>query len=227
MRDGPLDTAPMVPRVRVVLVPLLSMIALVDIFSLFHVGIKPWLLPLGLSVDILGAIILATPDVPFIWNRFYAGKITQALERLEDFWRPPIVMHSPSVDDNDDSVNDIYSTGFNEILDALRLKNEVVERAGTPMPSPVSDIEWEKIVRFTFNKVELEHKLEEDGVETKEEERFVMYGPDKNDEHGHVNADWARSVLDDIVTSQERRTRRLGLGILIIGFTQQLVAALL
>lgn len=208
MREGPLDTAPIIPPARIAL-GIIPILVLIDILALCYPGIRPWSQPIGLALDIFGAAVLAAPDVPFIWNRTYAGKVSLGLERLDNRWDIPGYLLSPRADD----IEGVYNTGFNEILNTLWLKGSVLAQSSEPRGNPFEDVEWEKIIRFTFI-----------SMESEEEEQFLMFGPEWNDEYRHENADWVRTVLNDLMSAHERRARRFGLGLLIIGFTQQLVA---
>lgn len=209
MKEGPLDTAPLIPQARIAL-SVIPILLFIDILALCYPAIRPWSQPVGLGLDIFGAAILAAPDIPFIWNRTYPGKISLGIERLDNRWDIPGYLLSPRVDDGDD--DDVYNTGFNEILNTLWLKGITLAQSSIPTGNPFENVEWGDIVRFTFITMEDE-----------EEEQFLMFGPEKDDEHRNENADWVRSVLDDFISAHERRARRLGLGLLIIGFTQQLV----
>lgn len=88
-----------------------------------------------------------------------------------------------------------------------------------PVNPDIDSIDWNDITRIRLSQ-------RQDSVTDEWKPEYVAFGPSVYNEQFDYDAEWIDHSLDNLVETMEARMRRLGLGLLIIGFIQQGIAAL-
>lgn len=108
------------------------------------------LVPFGLAIDVLGAIILATPDVPQLRRTLISGKLGAAKQTLSHGWGFRN-LSSLSLD-NEHIFSSISSVGFSELQDLLASRESdthirwedanafTIQKEGSTLPRPVMKV---------------------------------------------------------------------------------------
>jgi len=214
-----LDPAPRTPRFKWIGAIVIFGLILLNAVAICVPSLLPWRQPVGLSLDIIGAILLVIPDVPYFWRRLYGGRLEWGLEKLDETYDIPGYLHSPRKSDDQDPGHETYTSGFDEILDALRRSFSAREEGPEPLRAP--DIDWDKVDQLSFEP----KMVDQNGTKIREERFFLRTWP-SNAVVDDFNADWIRWHINRVIDLHKRRIRRLGLGLLIIGFTQQLLISI-
>jgi hypothetical protein len=190
--------------------PFIALLFLINIL-IFCYGTWPKLVQeVGLLIDILGAVILAIPDVPLIWNRTYSGRLNKGFEELSKSFGVA-VLYEPEMAEELNFPDDDH-IGFDEIL--VTLRDTIYLDASDPN-SPIQsapDIEWQDVYRMGIGIAESEpHDTE-----------LIFYNSAMEEEYS-MGSDGSMWIIEQMIDRQKRRIRRAGLALLIIGFTQQLL----
>lgn len=159
------------------------------------------LVSLGLAIDVLGAIILASPDVPQFRRYLVSGKLESAKQRLSPGWGFRN-LSSPTLDD-EHIFSSSSSVGFSELQDLLARRESD------------ADIRWTDAIAFT---------IQEEGSILRRQVMKVVY--DGNEEMDELL--WEKVVydIDEGIRVIDGRMRRTGVAVLIIGFGIQLLGYL-
>ena len=221
-----LNPAPVIPRFRRVGAALLLILIVLNFLSICYPSLRPWRSPIGLTLDIFGAILLVIPEIPYLWKHLFGGQLEQGFEKLEEFYDIPGFLFSPRVDDPSNPGYEIYTRGFDEILVVLR--DGFRTMATGPGPTTNPEIDWSQVGRIGYGirEMEFEDEPPEDSDIPEEEERLILYDTSLDDEIDSFNADYIRWMIETAIKFHERRVRRFGLGLLIIGFSQQLLLSI-
>lgn len=204
-----ISTAPRFPPTRALILPLLLILGFVDVLIYCTGNWPDWVQPIGLVTDIIGATVLAIPDVPVLWRRLYSGRLNQAYEQLTSRFGVLTMYHPQYSKDNDFPKSDYV--GFGETVATIRDSINLQASSNLAGIDEVPDVDWEKSYRIG------RAKSEETG-----EDELIFYNVDGEEEFS-LESDWPLSLLERMISQQKRRIRRCGLAILVIGFIQQLL----
>ncbi len=205
--------APRFPPARTFVLPLLLILGFVDVL-IYCTGDWPnWVQPIGLATDIVGATVLAIPDVPIIWRRLFSGRLDQAYHQLTSRFGV-LTMYHPKIGKDKHFPESDY-IGFDETIATIRDTIQLQASSDNPGITEVPDIDWENIPRIA------RAKSEDTG-----EDALIFYNTEMEEAYS-IGSDWPLSLLERMIDKQKQRIRRCGLMILIIGFIQQLLPYLI
>lgn len=177
---------------------------------------------MGLLIDILGALILAVPDVPLLWRQTYSGRLQYAKDSLNETGVGGFsVLHRPSV-----SFHSHHNyTGFLELVDTIEpvLQDGLSELAHNTyfINDGVNVSEISTIAQTHSADVGLfNNSRDNDRTGYAGWSSGVMV-PDSAQFFVPANA--INKHLTSQIAKQKSRIRRAGLGLLILGFIQQII----
>lgn len=188
------------PRARAGILPVLALLAfLLGVEECGYIEVN--FVPVGLSIDVLGAIVLAAPDVPQLRRNLVSGRLESAKQTLDFGWGFRNLA-SPTLDE-DHLYSSADTRGFPE------LQNLLSDRESD------ADVRWENACVFTTEKVG--RTFPRPVMKVLSESANQLGGL-----HWHkVTFD-----IDQEIKKMDGRVRRLGISILILGFGVQFLAYL-
>jgi hypothetical protein len=215
------DLAPAFLKARWLLISIILVILFVD--SILICGDILKFGPLiGLLIDVIGASLLAVPDVPILWRQTYSGRLQYAKDTLEQTGAGGFsVLNRPGVDFHSHHNH----TGFLEFSDTI--ESILEEGLGEHTHSTY----------FVNDDIDLS---EIDTVQkTRSGDIALFDDPRDGDRTGYAGCSSGGMVPDTAqffiltnrvdqrltskIAKQKSRIRRAGLGILILGFIQQII----
>lgn len=213
------------PKSKVVLPPFVVALAVFNLLLVYN-GLTNAGIAAGLLIDVLGATILAIPDIPNIWRYTYSGRLNYAKETLDRTGRGGF---STLCRPGDSPTERETTTGFLELLDVI------------------SPIDQSKLGRHTHSLYFAEDDLSHDEIariEVGSSQDITLFEDLPSTETAGYKG-WKsgiatpssavffypKNLIDKSVNSQIKkyraRIRRIGLSVLIIGFLQQFVFMML
>lgn len=177
---------------------------------------------IGLLVDIVGASILAVPDVPLLWRQTYSGRLQYAKDSLNGTGTGDFsVLHRLGI-----SFHSHHNyTGFLELVDAL----EPILQDG--LSELTHDIYF---INDDLNLSEIDTV-----TQTHSADVGLFHNPRDGNKTGYAGWSSGFMVPDSVkffipsnivnkrltskIAKQKSRIRRAGLGLLVLGFIQQIL----
>jgi hypothetical protein len=212
---------PRVPRARYSLLIIFG-VGVIDIFLWSYRGWNPHnaVLAAGLFLDILGASILAIPDIPSIQGYFFSGKVRNAIEHLKlKRGESQSILVEPGTEDR--LVDSLYIV--EKVSGEPIAESSLMENARGPEPSTegfyelreafyegTNDSTWHQVFGFKVYEGE-------EGWRT-----YILYNNEGNPDVKLKSS--FHNPCDKIIAKLERsdaRFRRMGLSLLIGGFLFQ------
>jgi hypothetical protein len=176
----------------------------------------------GLLLDVIGASILAIPDVPLLWRRTYSGRLQYAKDSLNGNGIGGFsVLHRPGI-----SFHSHHNyTGFLQLIDALE---------------PIMEEGLSELAHSTYF---INSNLDLSDIDTvsKTQSADIALFNNSRDNHRNGYAGWSSGVMEpdssqffvpinmvnkrlrSRIEKQKSRIRRTGLSLLILGFLQQIL----
>lgn len=211
------------PKARWLLVPAILALLFIDVILIYE-NILGFGSVIGLLIDVIGAILLAVPDVPVLWRQTYSGRLQYAKDSLKrtgagDFSvlnRPGVEFHSHH-----------NYVGFLEFIDVL----EPILEDGLSEHTHGTYFIDEDIDLFETDTVTQTHSGDItlfDNILDGEKSGYAGWSsgvrvPDTA--QFFIPTNRVNQSLTSQVAKQKSRIRRAGLGILILGFAQQIFFA--
>lgn len=222
--------APKIPRTRYSLFAVLfgGTIALF-LWQCVGLDVSTTVLGIGLAFDILGALILAVPDIPSVHQQFYSGKLNEGLNTLSLLGDN--ITHRTLIEPNTDKeLRDGLSVfepseyeGSNKKSINQWVEDEGARRIGIDEPNVEGFYEFVETFTEEGYDIEMDNVY---GVKSYRENGSVKYVfmRDENGvmkKEGPFNYELAIRRIENYEDKLEARFRRFGLSILIIGFIFQ------
>jgi len=213
------------PKSKLVLLPLITTLTFLNLVLVYNywtsVGVA-----VGLWIDIIGASILAIPDIPNIWIYTYSGRLNYAKETLDRTGRGGF---STLCRSEDSPTGRETNTGFLELLEVISPVDQSILGSHTHSVYFVKDdVDADEIAR-----IEMGSSQDPSMFENLPDTETTGYKGWKSGIATPATAAffYPKNLIDKSVNSQIKkyraRIRRLGLSLLIIGFLQQFISMLL
>lgn len=208
-----MDTAPKFPRTRwvVVAVILVSLPAYLLAISTNHP--QTYLVLFGLVLDVVGAAIIAVPDIQIISRHSHPGQLRRALVTLNDRESGYSGLAAPN---SDGFAGTMSSKGFFEVIETMEL---LYDEKALDKGNDWADIASLMPIAKTGGQTT--------GNPTGTPERKFVGFDKENDRLITVDAITLLSSMRRRIEEMDGRFRRGGLSILISGFIVQILAQLL
>lgn len=213
------------PRSRLVLILLIITLTLFNLVLVSN-GWTSAGVAVGLCIDIIGAFILAIPDIPNIWIYTFSGRLNYAKETLDGTGRGGF---STLCRSEDLPTGRETNTGFLELLEVISPIDQ--SKLGNHTRSVYfvkDDVDADEIARIEVGSSQ-DPALSEDLPDAE----ITGYKGWKSEVATPSTAAffYPKNLIDKSVNSQIKkytaRIRRLGLSLLIVGFVQQFITTIL
>lgn len=216
-------TKPKLPQARYsVFIALVFGTIAVYVWNCLGTELPNAILAAGLLLDVIGAAILAIPDIPIIHRLFFSGMVQHAVDHLEPGWKgEENILVEPGVDERlVDSLYIVEDVSGEAISESDLLKD--VHRVHEPSTEGFNELRrafhegtndalWNHVFGFkAYEDENGEHKI------------YVLHNRDGEPEvklHGHFDNPF--TSIKSKLRRSDARFRRTGLTLLIGGFLLQ------
>lgn len=216
-------TKPKLPKARysAVIVFVVGFIALC-VWHYLGTELPDTILAAGLFLDVIGAAILAIPDIPTIHQLFFSGMVQSAVDHLEPKWtaRESVLIEPETDEIFVDSLYIVEDVSGEPISESELLKS--VRRA--PEPSTEGFYELRRAFHEGTNDSLWNHVFGFKAYEDENDERriYVLHNRDEEPEVKlKAQFDNPFASIKNKLRRSEARFRRMGLSLLISGFLFQ------
>lgn len=207
-----MDTAPNPPRTRWIVVAVVLVSLPVYLVAISSDHPQTYLVLFGLGLDVLGAAIIAIPDIRIISRYFHPGQLRRGLVTLNDRESGYSGLAAP---DTDGFAGVVSSEGFFEVIETMEL---LYDDKALDEDDDWADISSLMPIAKTGSAT--------DGNPTDTTERKFVGFDEDNGRLITVDAITLLSSIRRRVEEMEGRFRRGGLTILVSGFIVQILAQL-
>ncbi|QRV14578.1 hypothetical protein JMJ58_16805 [Haloterrigena salifodinae] len=216
-------TKPKLPKARysAVIVFVVGFVALC-VWHYLGTELPDTILAAGLFLDVIGAAILAIPDIPTIHQLFFSGMVQSAVDHLEPEWtaRESVLVEPETSEIFVDSLYIVEDISAEPILESELLKS--VRR--NPEPSTEGFYELRRAFHEGTNDTLWNHVFGFKAYEDENDERRIYVLHNKYEEPDvkiKSQFDNPFASIKNKLRRSDARFRRMGLSLLISGFILQ------
>ena len=228
VRCRALRTGPVGPPPKVALLSLLAVTALADTLFLAVLGSGDAAVAWGLATDVVGAVLLAVPDVPVLWRLHYGGRLEHAVTRFRRTYALDR-LHARSSVEGIGSFGRSATLGFEEFVDTARDHRDWLDQFGIDAPN--DHIPWEELTTVRLSEGAMDEAFVKDAIDDEAafdpsvvgRFEYYVFEIGGGDVAFTASADSLHEFVDRRLDHLRSRTRRLGLAVLVLGFLNQLV----
>jgi len=227
VRGRAFGTGPVGPPPHAALLWLLAVTALADTLFLAVLGSGDAAVAWGLGTDVVGAVLLAVPDVPVLWRLHYGGRLEHAITRFRRTYALDS-LHARSSVEGIGSFGRSATLGFEEFVDTARDHRDWLDQFGIDAPNdpiPWGELATVRLSERTIDEVFVKDAIDDEAAfdpSTVGRFEYYVFEVGGGEVAFTASADSLHEFVDRRLDRLRSRTRRLGLGVLVVGFLNQL-----